>query len=187
MLRSKAFSFINIFGLGLGIACSLLIYLWVTDEFSVDAFHSNSANIYAVYERVFSEGRPDAGYYTAGLLATELKRKISEVQYSSAFEDRMSGTFMVGEKIITIRGASADSDFFKIFSYKLLQGNAVTALNRPDDIAISRSMAENFFGSPRAAINKTIRMDNKKDFLVTAVFENIKNNIRNTRLFTLSS
>ena len=176
LLRSKAFSFINIFGLGLGIACSLLIYLWVTDELSVDAFHSNKSNIYAVYERVFSEGKPDAGYYTAGSLATELKRKIPEVQYAAAFDERMSGTFMVGEKSITMKGGSADSDFFKIFSYKLLKGTAITALNRPDGIAVSRRMADNFFGSPNAAFNKTIRLDNKKDFLITAVFEDVKDN-----------
>src|ERR1700689_396448 len=70
-------------------------------------------------------------------------------------------------------GAAADSDFFKIFSYKLLQGNTATALNGPDKIAISRKMAENFFGSANAAINKTIRYNNSSVFLISAVFENI--------------
>jgi len=171
LLRNKAFSFINLLGLVLGMGCSLLIFLWVQDERSMDAFHTKSADIYGVYERVFSEGKVEAAHWTPGLLATELKRRVPEVQYASSFDPNQSATFEVGEKIITMQGAAADSDFLKIFSYPILEGTAATALDSRDKIAISRRMADEFFGSPAAAINKTVRYDNANLFRVGAVFE----------------
>ena len=65
--RNKTFSFINIFGLALGMTCSLLIFLWVQDECSIDAFHVHKASLYSVYERVLSEGKVEAGRATPGL------------------------------------------------------------------------------------------------------------------------
>jgi len=73
-------------------------------------------------------------------------------------------------------GSYADIDFFKMFSYPLLEGNTASALNTPNGIAISRKMAEQFFGSPEKAINKTIRYENNESLVVTAVFENIPAN-----------
>ena len=103
LLRNKAFSFINISGLALGMACSLLIMLWVLDERGVDAFHANGKYLYQVYERQYYDGKVEASYPTQGLLADELKRVISEVQYSSSFEHAAapgsSSTFEVGHKI----------------------------------------------------------------------------------------
>jgi hypothetical protein len=77
--RNKVFSLINILGLAFGMTCSLLILLWVKDEYSVDAFHKNGAQLYAVYERQFTDGKVDAGYDTPGLLGVEFKKKIPEV------------------------------------------------------------------------------------------------------------
>ena len=86
IIRSKGFSVINIMGLALGLACSLIIMLWVNDEKSVDAFHKNKNYLYQVYERNYFDGKIDAGYSTQGLLADELKRVVPEVQYASGFE-----------------------------------------------------------------------------------------------------
>src|SRR6186713_1743958 len=86
LLRNRAFSAINICGLALGLACSLLIMLWVQDERSVDSFHANGKQLYQVLERRFYEGKVDADYSTQGLLADELKKVIPEIQYASGFE-----------------------------------------------------------------------------------------------------
>ena len=80
LIRQKVFSAINIIGLALGLACSLVIMMWVQDERSVDAFHVNGKQLYQVYERqVFDNGDIGAGYHTQGLLADELKRVVPEV------------------------------------------------------------------------------------------------------------
>jgi len=175
--RNKAFSFINILGLGLGIACSLLIFLWVHDEVSVDAFHANSARIYNVYEREFSDGKVEAGRTTPGLLAAELKRNIPEIKFASGYwEDELETLFSVGDRKFSNTGTYADTDFFKMFSYPLLQGTASSALAAPADIAISRRMAEAVFGSPQAAMGKAIQFNNAHFFTVSAVFENLPAN-----------
>jgi ABC-type antimicrobial peptide transport system permease subunit len=173
IFRNKAFSTINILGLALGLTCSLLIMLWVQDERRVDGFHANGKQLYQVYERQYNEGKIDAGYFTQGLLADELKRTIPEVQYASSLERSMPFTFEAGDKLAKMEGSNAGPDFFSMFSYPLLQGTPSAALNTPTDIAISRKMAEHFFGSAEKAFGKTIRYDNREDLVVTAVFENI--------------
>src|SRR6185312_12222596 len=180
VIRSKGFSVINIMGLALGLACSLMIMLWVNDEKSVDAFHKNNKYLYQVYERNYYDGKVDAGYSTQGLLAGELKRVVPEIQYASGFEGvappGSSSTFEVGEKIAKMNGMFASEDFFKMFSYSLLQGNSAIALSGPGSVAISKHMAEYFFGTGANAINKIIRFENKENLKVTAVFDNVPTN-----------
>lgn len=180
LLRNKIFSSINMSGLALGMACSLLIILWLQDERSVDGFHANGDYLYQVYESQFYDGKVGTGYTTQGLLAEELKRVIPEVQYASGLEyiapPGTSNTFKVGEQTGKMEGYYAGTDFLHMFSYPLLYGTPQTALNGLTDIAISRKMATSFFGSPEKAIGKTIRFENKEDLQVTAIFEDVPAN-----------
>lgn len=179
MFKNKFFSFINIFGLALGMACSILILLWVQSELSTDSYHTNGSRLFAVYERQYYDNKIQGQYGTPGVLADELKKMLPDVQYATSAEFGVKNTFQVGDKIIKLEGGYTGADVFKMFSYHLLQGNAQTALNTPSDIAISRKMAENFFGSAHAAMGKTIRYENKQDLNVTAVFENLPQNTSN--------
>jgi len=180
LIRNKAFSIINMSGLALGMACSMLIMLWVQDERNTDAFHANGKRLYQVYERNYFDGKVEAGYSTQGLLAEELKRVIPEIAYASGLEPAApSGTlnnFEAGEKINKMSGAYAGADFFTMFSYPLLQGKAATALTTSEAVAISRQMASVFFGSPEKAIGQTIRFENKDELVVTAVYEDMPAN-----------
>lgn len=172
--RNKAFSIINIMGLALGLMCSLFIWLWVKDERNMDKFNAHSSQIYDIYERQFSGGKIQTQTYTPGVLADEMKRVLPQVQYASGFAQGFgwsTNTFRAENKIINENGAFAGADFFKIFNYKLIEADAASALSTPADIAVSRRMATNFFGSPQNAIGKTIRFNNEKDFRISAVFE----------------
>lgn len=173
VVKNKAHTFINMAGLSVGLACSLLIMLWVQNELNMDAFHKSGPNLYQVYEQQHFDNKVTGQYYTPGVLAAELKRVIPEVQYavSTSFEEEH--TFKVGDKIIKLTGGSADADFFKMFSYPLLQGNEQNSLRTISDISISKNMAEAFFGSTQAAMGRTLRLDNRKDFIVTSVFANV--------------
>jgi ABC-type antimicrobial peptide transport system permease subunit len=173
--NNKSFSFINIIGLALGMACSLLILLWVYDERGMDGSHVHGDRLFQVYERQYIDGKIDAGYNTPALLAAEMKRVIPEIEYASGTDLPEKATFQVGDKIIKEEGLFADSDYFKMFSYPLLQGQPLTALNSPVSLAISNRMAKQFFGSASAAIGKTIRYENQKDLSVTAVFADLPN------------
>ncbi|HEY2721321.1 MAG TPA: ABC transporter permease [Chitinophagaceae bacterium] len=174
--KNKAFSLINIMGLALGLACSLLIMLWVNDEYHVDAFHQHGSQLYSVYEQQYREGRVDAFYGTPGVLADEMKRALPEVQYATNYAWNELRTFEANNKVIKESGNHAGQDFFKMFTYPLLEGSPITALQAPLDIAISKKMAEEFFGSPAEAIGKTIRYQNEKDYKITAVFADVPKN-----------
>ena len=176
LVKNRAFSLINILGLSLGLTCSLLIMLWVNDERSIDAFHEQDEFLYTVYERQYHDGQIDGVYNTPGLLAEEMKTVLPDVALATSLGWNDLATFEFKGKILKEEGNSAGPDFFKMFSYPLLEGDADRALSSPVDIAISRKMAEDFFGSPEEAIGKSIRYQDKKDLTVSAVFENIAPN-----------
>ncbi|MCF0074754.1 ABC transporter permease [Dyadobacter sp. CY261] len=173
LFKSKTFSAINILGLALGMACSLMIMLWIRDERGVDAFHASKDQLYRIYMREYFSGKVQGVIWTPGPLAEELKKSVPEIEMTTPFSWTSSQTFSAGTKIHKQETNWASGDFFKMFSYKLLQGTPEGALRDRGNIAISRSMAEAFFGSPEAAIGKAIRYDNRKDKTVSAVFENI--------------
>lgn len=177
LLRSRIFSVVNVLGLSLALAGGLMVFLWVRDEYGMDAFHKDAPRLYAVYERVVSGRSAEAGYATQGLLAEALKRQIPEIRYAAALDyAAMPGTqnaFEAGNKVAKMTGKYAGPDFFRMFSYPLLEGSPETALEQPGGIAISRRMAERFFGSTAAAMGKSIRFDDREALQVTAVFENI--------------
>ncbi|HSC38061.1 MAG TPA: FtsX-like permease family protein, partial [Chitinophagaceae bacterium] len=124
----------------------------------------------------YYDGKVGADYPTQGLLAGELKRVIPEIQYASSLEWNSLNTFEAGDKIGKMPGSFAGADFFTMFSYPLLQGTAQSALNSLNGIAVSRKMAEYFFGSAEKAIGKNILYENRDNFQVTAVFENLPAN-----------
>jgi putative ABC transport system permease protein len=173
--KNKAFSTINIVGLALGLACSLLILLWVQDEWSIDDFHANQGRLFRVYGRVHNDDKISGSEGTPAVLADELKRVIPDIEYATNFSWNQDHTFQVKDKILKLNGSYAGADFFSMFSYPLLQGAPQTALNSPVSIAISGKMAKDFFGSPAAAIGKTILYEDKKSLTVGAVFELPKN------------
>ena len=176
MWKQKGYSFLNIFGLAIGMTCSLLILLWVRDEKNMDNFHVNGSRLYSIYERQFYDGKIDAGFYTPGVLPEQMKKDLPEVELSSGFTWFEKTTWQVGDKIIKEQGRNAGADFFRMFSYPLLQGTPATALATPVSLAISHKMAGEFFGSPQAAIGQAIRFQNKKEFKITAVFEDLPEN-----------
>ncbi|WP_089904273.1 ABC transporter permease [Chitinophaga arvensicola] len=171
LVHNKAFSAINILGLALGLACSLLMILWVQDERSMDRFHEKGDQLYQVYLRQSYDGKVDGGYLTQGPLAAELKKEIPEVLYASGLQYYPPVAFQVNDKALKMSGGYASPDFFRMFSYQVLQGTAASAIDKPGTIAISRHMAELFFGSPEAAMGKTIRYEDTTNLAVSAVYE----------------
>jgi putative ABC transport system permease protein len=177
--QNKSFSVLNILGLSLGMACSLLILLWVQDERSVDAFHVNNNRLYTFYEREISPEKVDADYDNPGPLGEELKKTIPEISLAVTIDGDDDFTFRAADKTLKAKGGYAGEDFFKMFSFPLLQGSATTALIGPADIAISKTLAVKLFGSTAGAIGKTLRRDQKetwKNFVVKAVYDDMPQN-----------
>ena len=98
--KDKTYSLLNILGLALGIACSLLIFLWVQNELKIDAFHKNNNQLYTIFEKQFYDGKTEATYSTPGVMADELKRVLPGVQYASGYAKTNTNTFEANGKII---------------------------------------------------------------------------------------
>ncbi|WP_221622326.1 ABC transporter permease [Larkinella rosea] len=188
LVKNTGFSVINIVGLALGMICCLFIFLWVQDEKSVDNFHAKGDNLYTVYQTISANGKVDGNYSTplrvtpsqrTGFMLEDVKNAVPEVKhqafYATGYELPWGHpeTFQRGDTKFKLEGSRASSDFFKIFSYPLLAGNAETALSDINGVAISRKMAERFFGTPQKAMGKSLRYENRLDFRVSAVFENL--------------
>ncbi|MDN3581526.1 ABC transporter permease [Mucilaginibacter flavus] len=173
LIRNKAHTFINIAGLSVGLACSLLILLWVQNEVEIDAYHANGNRLYSVYERQYYDNKIVGQYNTPGLLPDEIKKQVPEVEAATGISYGGNNTFQVGDKILKMAGVGGGADVFKMFTIPLLEGNVQTALNTPVSMAISNKMAKAFFGSAHAAIGKTIRYENRKDFKVTGVYQDL--------------
>ncbi|CCH52468.1 protein of unknown function DUF214 [Fibrisoma limi BUZ 3] len=187
LANNKTFSAINILGLALGMVSSLLILLWIQDELSVDNYHANGPQLYHVMQRQMYDGKVETGRFTPGVLPDELKQQFPEIIHAAGYtgwDARM--TFTVGDKINKESGHWAGADWFKMFSIPLLAGTPTTALNTPNSLAISRKVAEFYFGDPTAALGKSIRIDNKTDYQVTAVFENLPTNTSDKYDFLLN-
>ncbi len=171
ILKNRVFSLLNIIGLTTGLLCSLLIFLWISDELAIDNYHENSKELFTVYERVFFDGKIVGGYYTPAYLHRELKLKLPEIEKASPTVFPVLKTFASGAKVFKQTGNYIGADYFSMFSYKFIKGTAETAMTGPNDIAISHKMAKLFFGSAENAMGRAITYENSDKFQVSAVFE----------------
>lgn len=187
LIRQKVFSTINIVGLSLGMTCCLFIFLWIRDEKSVDNFHAKGDRLYSVYETVNTNNVITGNYNTTVrykdnrvyIPIADVQDAVPEVEHLSFYATGYElpwgypETFQVGEKIHKLEGSRAGKDFFTMLSYSVIAGDAKNALKDISSIAISRRMAKMFFDTPADAIGKSIRYENKHDFLITGVFEDV--------------
>ena len=173
LIHNKAFSAINILGLALGMASSLLILLWVQDERNVNRFHANGPRIYQVVENQEWTGNGiNTTLTTPSLLAPALVAELPEVERSVHMTPGNKLLLGVGDQAYKERGMYASPDLFQIFSFPLLQGNSKTALVGPASIVISEKVARNLFGRTDV-VGRSIRVGNKDDRQVTGVMHNI--------------
>ncbi|MDQ1089791.1 ABC transporter permease [Siphonobacter sp. SORGH_AS_1065] len=184
--RHKVFSMINVIGLALGMAGSLLIYLWIRDECSIGTHYKNASHLYRIYERQFRNGEVSASTGTPALLPPELKQQFPEIVYAAGLTWEEPHLVHAQEKILRLMGRSAGADWFRMYDLPLLVGNPATALQDPSSIAISQQMAQALFGGATQAMGKTIRLDHQIDYQVSAVFEDVPTSVEDKYDFLLS-
>ncbi len=171
LLKNKLFSAINVFGLALGMACALLIGLWVMDELSYDRFLPDVKRIYFVRFNAVFNGETFTNYPTPGPLQEAIAKDVPEVAAVTKMNWPVAMLIKVGEKAAKEEGRYATADFFKVFELPVVSGNPSAALAQPNQIVITRKVAENFFPNGNA-LNQTLQLNNDKFFTVGAVIEN---------------
>lgn len=170
--KNKTFSLLNILGLALGMACSLLIMLWLQDEINKDKFHKNGARLYRVMENQFYAGETVTYPSTPGILSQHITKDIPEVEMASQILWEEAPLFTVGDKFEKEKGRYVNGDFLNMFTFGLEKGDARTALKRPDGVVISKKLADKYFPN-QDPLGKIIRVDNRDDVMVTGVLKEI--------------
>jgi putative ABC transport system permease protein len=175
-IKHKGFSFINVFGLAVGIACCLMIVLYVLDEVSFDRYHEKADRIYRVGLRAFVNNNAFDGVVTCSPMAQTLVREFPEVEAATRIRNFGFPVFRYEDKVYSEeRVFWVDQEFFDVFTVSFLNGDSRTALAEPLRIVLTRSMALKYFGD-EDPLGKHLIADNRRDYVVTGVVEDTPHN-----------
>ena len=167
--KNKSYSFLNIFGLSVGIACAALIFLWAEDELSYNHNFSKRNLLYHVMQNEKSDAGISTNGSTPGPLAAALKADIPGVVNSGRLSWAMQEIAVVGEKSIKETGMYADPSIPSMYALQFIYGNAANSLNDPQSVIISASMSKKFFGDENP-VGKTIAMNARAAYSVDGVY-----------------
>ncbi|MDM8173231.1 ABC transporter permease [Olivibacter sp. 47] len=170
--KNPVYSFINIFGLASGLACFILILIFVQHELSYDRFHKNSDQLYRVIQRRPDSKGADHWAATSPALASTLKKELSEVTSATSVFPTFNPLISLGDKRFTEEGILADTNFLKIFTFPFLQGDAATALESPNSIVLTASFARKIFGEQNP-IGQTLTYQNQQPHIVTGIMADV--------------
>lgn len=175
--KNKTYSFLNIFGLAIGIVCAGVIFLWVEDEVNYDNMNVKKDRLYSVLQNWNYDGDIRTFGSTSGLLAPAIKAEIPGIanacrvtNFSPAF------LFNIGDKSVYASGLYADSSIFSMFSFSFIAGNATDAFKELHAIVITQKTARKFFGDEKNVLGKALKVDNKQEYVVTGVIKDFPEN-----------
>ena len=178
--KHKAFTFINVFGLAAGLTACLMIGLYIQHELSFDQFHQNGFRIARAVMHYSIEGTSNKTVMTGTKVGPAFRRDFPEVEGFVRVSDpaHSQSTVVVKQGDLLFnepRFCWADSSFFDFFSFKLLKGNPKTVLNAPNQVVLTASTAQKYFGTEEP-VGKIIRLEDKVDYLVTGIAEDAPSN-----------
>ncbi len=177
LLRHKGYSTINVLGLAIGIACCILIILYVQDELSYDRYHEKHDRIYRLAESATIAGRPIEAAVTPPPWAPVLAEEYPEIEQITRLKPPGSRWLIryKENRFYERYFVFADSSVFDIFTIPLLQGNAKTALAEPGAVVLSESMAAKYFGDENP-VGKVITGDDLYEFTITGIMADMPGN-----------
>jgi ABC-type antimicrobial peptide transport system permease subunit len=175
--KERLFTLLNLAGLSTGLACALLIWLWVSDERGKDHGNPKDEQLYQVMQNLKEDGQVSTMPYTSGLLAAGLKTDFPQVEYAATvipaswFGD--PGLLSVGDTLLKARGQFVSKDYYALFPTAFVAGAVPTDMN---SIAITQKLAREIYGSAQNAVGKSIRWNQGQfdgTYLITGVFEDL--------------
>jgi putative ABC transport system permease protein len=174
--RDKFHSVLNIIGLSTGIACCIIILLYLQNELTYDKYHENADRIYRIGISVISTDQPAEYAQASWSVGKLLKDEYPEIEDFVRIEPLSGILFKLGDKKfyedhITL----ADPSIFKIFTFKFIYGNPDTCLDEPGNLVLTETLARKYFGDTNP-IGKVIQLHNKYDCIVTGVVEDMPTN-----------
>jgi putative ABC transport system permease protein len=188
LTKNGIYSFINIFGLAVGMACCILILLWVNHERSYDTFHKKNDKLFQVMMNVPGNNGIQTNNAVPLPLSEYLRENEAGVRYAVATDWSAEHLLKYKEQKVIQNGMYAEPDFLKMFSFDLISGNAETALKDPSGIVLTESAAKALFGN-EDAMGKVLRVDDVMDMTVTGLIKDVPANstFQFTHLMSFSS
>jgi putative ABC transport system permease protein len=179
LVKYKAYSFINIFGLAIGMACCMLILLHVQDELSYDRYHKKIDRIYRIVEKVLlnnvGEETPNTPFPVATTLQNDYPGMVEKIvrffNFRSSPQTLRYGDNQYNEKNLFF----ADSSVFEIFSFELIEGNPRSVLAKPNAIVMTESLAKKYFANENP-LGKLIHFEGKYELIVSGVMKDVPEN-----------
>ena len=174
--KNKGYTFLNIAGLAIGIACAALIFLWVENEVTWNHYFSNRDHLYKVKDRQTYDGQTYTFDATPGPLAQGMKADIPGLKNTARTTWGNRVLFSLNDKSIYEQGLYVDSSFLSMFQLQFIAGNAAQAFTDLYSVVISERMAKQFFGSTNV-IGKSIKINNQKNYIVSGVIKDLPTNV----------
>jgi putative ABC transport system permease protein len=176
IIKHKGYTFINVFGLAIGMACCIFILAYIIDEISFDTFHKKAENIYRVNTTGIVSGRTIETGTVPAPMAQAMINDFPEVLDAVRFRSQGNVMMSYKEKKYFESGLLyTDNSIFDIFSFNLILGDQNTALKAPYTVVITQEIAHKYFGNENP-VGKIIRLDNNEDFSITGIIEKIPAN-----------
>ncbi|HTI89625.1 MAG TPA: ABC transporter permease [Puia sp.] len=175
--KNKTYSFLNLFGLAIGIACAGFVFLWVEDEVSFDSMYAKKDRLNLVLENWEYPDHTRTFSSTPGLMGPAIKAEIPGLANVCRLDDESpTKLFTVGDKVLYSSGRYVDSSLFSMLELPFVEGNERQAFKQLYSIVLTEKAAQKFFGTTRNVIGRTVRLDHKQDYVVSAIIKDIPKN-----------
>ncbi|MCD6091400.1 MAG: ABC transporter permease [Bacteroidales bacterium] len=166
--KNKINTLITVFGLSIGLACTITIALWVKYEVSYDGFHENPQDL---YKAAFTyEPQDFHGYVLPAPVAPYLKENYPDIKNTTVFFKWSNKKIIQGENKFLVNGSFVDPSFFSMFNFPFTLGSTSEAFKHPNSIVLTQTLSEKLFG-PENPVGKTVKVDGEEEYIVSAVLE----------------
>lgn len=172
--RHKGYSFINIAGLSIGMACCVVLFLYIQNELSYDGFHEKADQIYRVISQSEKDGQVDRFAKTPAPLAPALLKDFPEFEKAIRVGKNVFEIIYLNKRFYE-NVFFADPEIFDVFTFPLIKGNPKTVLSEPHSLVISEKIGRKYFGD-KDPVGKILNFNNSSDYKITGVFKNIPQN-----------
>ncbi|MCF8390911.1 MAG: ABC transporter permease [Bacteroidales bacterium] len=171
--KNKINTLITLFGLSLGLACPIIIAVWVKYELSYDSFHENPQDL---YKAAFSYDPLDfQAYFLPAPVAGHLKEEYPDIKNTTVFIKMANKKIIQDENKFLVDGSFVDPSFFSMFNFPFKIGSLSDAFIHPNSIVLTQALAEKLFGQENP-VGNTVKVDGEEEYIVTSVLEDIPTN-----------
>ena len=174
---NKAYSALNIVGLAIGMACAAMIFLWVEYEVNFDQANVKKDRLYMAFQNQQYDAGITTFSSTPAVMAPAMQKEIPGIANTCrSSEDNPSLLFSIGDRSMYALGKYADASLFSMFTLPFVQGNAKTAFSQLYSLVITEKTAKKFFGNDKNVLGKTVRVNNKRDYIISGVIKDLPGN-----------